>query len=44
MYGLSDQDRRIQALARGLADELIPFEVRMIIARQMTKRGPAALA
>jgi acyl-CoA dehydrogenase len=27
MYGLSEQDLRIQAKARALADELIPFEV-----------------
>ncbi len=27
MYGLSDQDLRIQARARAFADELIPFEV-----------------
>src|SRR3984957_20250312 len=26
MYGLSEQDRQIQARARGFADELIPFE------------------
>jgi acyl-CoA dehydrogenase len=26
MYGLSEEDRQIQARARGLADELIPFE------------------
>ena len=27
MYGLSDEDQRIQARARAFADELIPFEV-----------------
>lgn len=27
MYGLSDEDRQIQARARAFADELIPFEV-----------------
>ena len=26
MYGLSEQDRQIQARARAFADELIPFE------------------
>ena len=26
MYGLSEEDRQIQARARGFADELIPFE------------------
>jgi acyl-CoA dehydrogenase len=26
MYGFSEEDRQIQALARGFADELIPFE------------------
>ena len=26
MYGLSEEDRQIQAQARGFADELIPFE------------------
>jgi acyl-CoA dehydrogenase len=28
MYGLSEEDRQIQARARGFADELIPFEER----------------
>ena len=39
MYGLSEEDRQIQARARGFADELIPLEEEAEFAGALGVRG-----